>query len=117
MAYFKIGETDFSNVVSALSVSYQHNYNALTNAAGDTVMDYINRKRKIEVEIIPIADTQMQAILNAVNEFGVTIYLLEPKTGTLLSVNCAVADYQVQYYTIQQSKTQFQKFKLVFNEL
>ena len=47
MAYFKIGTTDYSKYVNALKVDRGANYNAQTNAAGDTVVDYINHKRTI----------------------------------------------------------------------
>lgn len=54
MAYFKIGDVDFSLYVNSLKVSKTANYSAQTNAAGDTVVDYINSKRTIEVGIIPL---------------------------------------------------------------
>ena len=59
MAYFKIGKTDFSNIVNELKVDNTSNYNSQTNAAGNTVVDYINTKRIIEVGIIPLDDTNM----------------------------------------------------------
>lgn len=43
--YFKIGTVDFSAYVNALKVTNSNNYTALTNANGDTVVDYINNKR------------------------------------------------------------------------
>jgi hypothetical protein len=54
MAYFKIGEIDFSPYVNSLKINKSANYNAQTNAAGNTVVDYINSKRTIEVGIIPV---------------------------------------------------------------
>mgnify|MGYP003291495799 CR=1 FL=1 len=42
MAYLKIDNTDFSMYVSGLKVGKKSNYNAQTNAAGDTVIDFIN---------------------------------------------------------------------------
>lgn len=59
MAYFKIGDVDFSAYVNALKVTNSNNYTALTNANGDTVVDYINNKRTLEVGIIPLDDTAM----------------------------------------------------------
>ena len=47
MAYFKINGVDYSMYVNALKVSRECNYNAQTNANGDTVVDYINTKRNI----------------------------------------------------------------------
>ena len=47
MAYFKIGNNDYSNCVNKLAITRTANYSAQTNASGDTVADYINEKRKI----------------------------------------------------------------------
>ena len=54
MIYFKINDTDYSNYVSGLTVTKNANYNGLTNAAGDTVVDFLNQKRTIDVVIIPL---------------------------------------------------------------
>lgn len=118
MAYFKIGSVDFSDKVSALKVTKSHNYNAQTNAAGDTVVDYINRKREFEVEIISLEDADMQALQAAINTFNVSISYRDPQTGLLVSgVNCIIPDNEVEYYTIQTNKVRFQKIKLKFTEL
>ena len=34
MAYFKIGDTDYSAFVNSLKITNSHNYNSQTNAAG-----------------------------------------------------------------------------------
>ena len=117
MSYFYIGATDLSNYTSALEVQYQHNYTQQTNALGNTVVDYINRKRIVTVQIIALDDSTVKTILDAIDAFSVTIRILEPKTKSLQTITCKVEDYIVSYYTIQQSKTQFQQFNLVFTEL
>ena len=117
MAYFKIGATDFSNITSGLQVSYKHKYKARDNALGNTIVDYYNRKRVITVTIIPVNDTQMQTLLNAIDAFNVSIQILEPKTKALATITATVGDYSVAYYTIQQTKTTFQQITLTFNEL
>lgn len=60
MAYLKIDNTDFSMYVSGLKVGSKSNYNAQTNAAGNTVVDYINSKKTIAVNIIPLDDAAMK---------------------------------------------------------
>ncbi len=42
MAYFKIGSNDYSKYVCELKVGKKHNYSSQTNAAGNSVVDYIN---------------------------------------------------------------------------
>ena len=61
MAYFKINDIDFSDYVNELKINKSANYNVQTNAAGDSVVDYINKKRTIEVGIIPLYSDDMIA--------------------------------------------------------
>ena len=59
MSYFKIGNNDYSIYTNELKIDKEANYNMQTNAAGDSVVDYINSKRVIEVGVIPVDDTAM----------------------------------------------------------
>lgn len=117
MAYFQIGDTDFSSLVNELKVSRSNNYNAQTNAAGDTVVDFINRKRQIEVGFIPMVDSNLKKIMAAIDNFNVSISYRNPVTGSLESVNCILADDEVEYYTIQSNKVRYKAFSLKFTEL
>lgn len=118
MAYFKIGDVDFSAYVNELTVKKSANYNAQTNAAGDTVVDYINTKRQIEVGIITLDEADAQTILAAVEGFNVLISYRDPRTGALVEgVNCIIPDTDVEYYTIQTDKVLVNEFSLKFTEL
>lgn len=118
MAYFKIGNVDFSRYVNELNITRSANYNAQTNAAGDTVVDYINHKRTIEAGIIPLDSEAMVALQNTINELNVSISYRDPATGALAeNVNCIIPEGGVEYYTIQVDKVMFKAFKLKFIEL
>lgn len=118
MAYFKIGENDFSIYVNELKVSKTANYNAQTNAAGNTVVDYINSKRTIEVGIIPLNDTAMAQLQAAIDAFNVSISFRNPKTNELEeNVNCIIPESGVEYYTIQANKVMYKALNLKFTEL
>lgn len=118
MTYFKIGDKDLSMYVNELSVKTKHKYIAQTNANGDSVVDYINSKREIEVGIIPLDAAAMLVIQQAIAAFNVRISFLNPNTNTLEeNVNCIIPSNQVEYYTIRADKTQFNKMKLSFDEL
>lgn len=118
MAYFKIGDTDFSAYVSGLKVSSNANYTAQQNANCDTVVDYINSKRTIEVEIIPLDADKMASIMAAINEFSVDVSFRNPRTNELeTGVECIIASHSEEYYTIQNSIVTFKKFNLKFTEL
>lgn len=118
MAYFKIGNTDFSKYVSSLKVQTANNYTAQTNAAGDTVVDYLNAKRSVEVGIIPLKATAVKELLTAISAFNVFISFLNPNTNVLENnVNCIIPSNDVEYYTIQANNIKCKAFNLTFIEL
>ena len=117
MAYFKIGSTDFSNIVNELKVDNTSNYNSQTNAAGNTVVDYINTKRTIEVGIIPLDDTDMAKLQTAINKFNVSISFRNPRTKALETITCIIPESGVEYYTIQANKVMYKAFRIKFIEL
>ena len=118
MAYFKIDDIDFSMYVNELKVNSNSTYTSQTNAAGDTVVDYINRKRTVEVGIIPLDEVTMLQLQQAIDKFNVAISFLNPKTNVLEeNVNCIIPTDNVEYYTIQPKKTMFKALTLKFQEL
>ena len=117
MTYFKINGVDYSTCVNELKVDKEHNYNAQTNAAGNTVVDYINSKRTIEVGIIPLTKETMSTLQTAIDAFEVSISFLNPKTKILEEINCIIPSNNVEYYTIQAEKVMFKAFTLKFIEL
>lgn len=118
MAYFKIGDTDYSSYVSSLKIQKAVNYNAQTNAAGNTVVDYINAKRTIEVGIIPLNEVDMLKLQLELDAFNVSISFMNPKTNTLEeNINCIIPSTDIEYYTIQVNKVLFKSATLTFTEL
>ena len=118
MAYFKIGNTDYSKYVSSLKVNKTANYNAQMNAAGDTVVDYINHKRVITVGIIPLDAEAMAQLQTDLDDFSVSISFRNPMTNALeADVACIVPTGEVDYYTIQVNKVMFKAFEINFIEL
>ena len=118
MAYFKIGDNDYSLCVNSLVVSSEANYNALTNAAGNTVVDYINHKRTIEVGIIPLDSDRMASLLEDINAFSVSLSFRNPNTNALEEdVGCIIPSHDIEYYTIQANNVSYKAFTLKFIEL
>lgn len=117
MAYFKIDGIDYSSSVNELKVGNEANYNAQTNAAGNTVVDYINTKRIIEVGIIPLNETALASLTSAIDNFNVSITFLNPKTNSLETINCIIPTSNIEYYTIRVGKVMSKAFTLQFIEL
>lgn len=118
MAYLKLGSVDFSSYCSSLQVNKTANYNAQTNAAGNTVVDFINHKRTIEVGIIPLDSATMSTLQNIIGAFNIRISFRNPGTGQLeTNVNVIIPESNVEYYTIQANKVLFNAFRLKFVEL
>ena len=118
MAYFKINNIDFSMYVNGLKVNKEAHYNAQTNAAGNTVVDYINHKRTIEVGIIPLDDEALAALLTALDSLDVYISFMNPVTRALEeNVHCIIPSSNIEYYTIQVNKVMCKAFTIKFIEL
>ena len=118
MSYFKINNIDYSDCVSGLKITKSHVFTSQTNAAGDTVADYINSKRTINIKIIPLEASALSALLNAIDNFNVSISFMNPKTGVIEeNVKCIIPNNNVEYYTIQADKVMAKAFDLTFTEL
>ena len=117
MAYFMINGIDFSDCVCGLKITNNSTYNAQTNAAGNTVVDYINSKRSVEVGIIPLDDAAMQELLAAINKFNVSLTFRDPTDGTLEEINAIIPSSDIDYYTIQIDRVSYNAMSLTFTEL
>jgi hypothetical protein len=118
MDYFVIDDIDFSKYVNKLNIATETIYNQQTNAAGDSVVDYVNKKRTIEVGIIPLDKEAMINLQKAIEAFNVSISFLNPTTGEIeQDVKCIIPSNGVEYYTIQSNKILYNSFSLSFIEL
>ena len=118
MSYFKINNNDYSMYVNQLKVDKQVIYKSATNAAGNTVVKYINTKRSFTVGIIPLDSTVMANLQNDISQFKVTISYRDPHTNDLVeNVNCIIPINEVDYYTIQVNKVMYKAFTLTIQEL
>ena len=117
MAYVKINNIDVSMYVSGLKVSKAANYSAQTNAAGNTVVDYINHKKTIELTFIAVNDEAMRTIYSLLEDIQITLDYRSPATGELERINCILPSTELEYYTIQASNVMYKAFTLTFTEL
>lgn len=117
--YFKINGVDFSNLVSGLKVGYETlvSDSSGRNAAGDTVIDVINRKRKVYVTLRHTTKDEMISFLMAIKDYVVNISFLDPEFNVLTTITTYTGTPEPEYYTIQPTMTIYKPMSLNFIEL
>lgn len=113
----KIGSYNASGLVSGLKVGYETlvSDSSGRNANGDTVLDIINMKRKLYVTLRHTTFTEMMDFLEAVDDYQVSVTYLDPKTGTVQTIDAYTGTPEPEYYNV--SKTIFKPMTLNFIEL
>lgn len=119
MAYFKINNKDFSSLVSGLKVGYETlvSDSSGRNAAGDTVVDVINKKIKVYITFRHTTQEEMSELLQALQGYVVSVSFLHPTTGTLKTITAYTGTPEPQYYTIQNGFVLYKPMNLNFIEL
>ena len=116
MAYLLINNKDYSAYVNELKVNTEANYNAQTNAAGNSVVEYINEKITLDVGFIPMTDNDLIKLANDAS-FHCSITFRNPLTNDLKTIDCILASKELEYYTIQAGKVMYKAFTFSFAEL
>ena len=116
--YFKLNGMDFSGYVSGLKIGYETlvSDNSGRNANGDTVIDIINNKCKLYVTFRHTTNSEMQRILETINNYVVEVSFLNPKTQELATITAYTSTPEPEYLTIS-NKTVFKPMNLNFIEL
>ena len=116
--YFVVEGYDLSNYVSGLKVGYETlvSDNSGRNANGDTVIDVINRKKKVYITFRHTTDEEMRVILDAIGAYVVEVKFLNPMNNRLESITAYTGTPEPEYYTISD-KTIFKPMSLNFIEL
>ena len=119
MTTFKINGTDFTSLVSGLRVGYEVlvSDDSGRNANGDTVIDIVNRKRKLYVTFKYMTEAQMKELLAAVQPFVVEATFRNPKTQALTTITTYIGTPEPEYYTIQSKRVLVKPMELNFIEL
>lgn len=119
MAYFKINSTDFSSYVSGLKVGYETlvSDNSGRNAAGDTVIDVVNRKTKLYVTLRHTTKAEMTKFLTAIDDYVVSASFLDPITNQLKTITAYTGTPEPEYYTIQGDNVIYKPLSLNFIQL
>ena len=119
MDYFSINNINFSSLVSGLKVGYETlvSSNSGRNAAGNTVVDVINRKTKLYVTFRHTTQEEMQELLDSVRDYVVNVSYLDPETKVLKTISAYIGTPEPEYYTIQANTVIYKPMSLNFIEL
>lgn len=88
MTYFKIGNEDFSSYVKSLKVNMEVIVADTSgrNASGTMCLDIVNRKDKLNVTFIPMNMSAMNRLLNAIEDFIITVSYLNPRDNQMKTI-------------------------------
>lgn len=116
--YFKINDKDFSHLVSGLKVGYETlvSDSSGRNAAGDTVIDIINKKIKVYITLRHTTEEEMEELLTAIADYVVNISFLNPQTKAMTTISTYTGTPEPEYYTIS-TKTIYKPMNINFIEL
>jgi hypothetical protein len=100
-------------MVSSLKVGYETlvSDSSGRNANGDTVLDVINRKRKIYVTLRHTFATEMRAFLASIKNYQITITYLDPETNSTQTANVYISTPEPEFYLVNTTNPNMSIYK------
>ena len=119
MSYLIINGTDVSDLVKSLKVGYETlvSDNSGRNANGDTVIDVINKKVKLQVTFRPMDDTEMANLLASFEDYVINVTYRDVKTNINKTITCYTGTPEPDYYFIHKNRVLYKEMSLNFIEL
>lgn len=117
MAYFMINGIDFSDCVCGLKITNNSTYNAQTNAAGNTVIDYINTKRTLEVSFIALDSFRMFELGMELYNLECDITYMDALEDCPMEMHAILPSKTIEYYSLSAGNKRVKAFTLTFTEL
>ena len=119
MSYLIIDNTDVSDLVKSLKVGYETLVSDKSgrNANGDTVIDVINKKVKLQVVFRPMLDNEMAELLEAIENYVIDVTYRDSKTNSNKTITCYTGTPEPEYYCIQGDRVLYKQLSLNFIEL
>lgn len=119
MTYLKINGTDVSYLVKSLKVGYETLVadNSGRNAAGNTVLDVVNKKVKLYVGFRPMDDVDMKKLLATFDNYVIPVSYLDSKTNTIKTITCYTGTPEPEYYWVLNDKVLYKAMELNFIEM
>ena len=119
MSYLIINGTDVSDLVKSLKVGYETlvSDNSGRNANGDTVIDVINKKVKLQVVFRPMESDDMTELLAAIENYVVDVTYRDVKTNSNKTITCYTGTPEPDYYFIHDNRVLYKEMSLNFIQL
>jgi 5'-3' exonuclease len=119
MSYLMINGVDVSGLVKSLKVGYETlvSDNSGRNANGDTVIDVINKKVKLQVTFIPMESADMARLLGAIENYVINVTYRDAKTNSNKTITCYTGTPEPDYYFIHKDRVLYKEMGLNFIEL
>jgi 5'-3' exonuclease len=119
MSYLKINNTDVSDLVKGLKVGYETlvSDNSGRNANGDTVIDVINKKVKLQVVFRPMESDDMADLLAAIENYVIDVTYRDSKTNSNKTITCYTGTPEPDYYFIHDDRVLYKEMSLNFIQL
>ena len=117
MVILSINGIDVSSLVAGLKVGYETlvSEDSGRNAAGDTVLDIINRKIKLYVSFRPMFQSDMTKLLGAIKPYVVSVSFRNPETNAMKTITTYTGTPEPEYYNATVGL--YKAFNLNFIEL
>jgi hypothetical protein len=119
MNYLSINGTDVSYLVNSLKVGYETLVadNSGRNAAGNTVLDVVNKKVKLYVGFRPMSDADMKKLLATFEDYVIPVSYRDSKTNTIKTITCYTGTPEPEYYWILNDQVLYKAMELNFIEM
>lgn len=117
--YFRINNKDFSYLVGGMKVGYETLVadGSGRNANGDTVLDIINHKYKLYMKFVPMGESDMQALLNAIQDYVVNVTFYDPRTNSNKTITCYTGTPEPDVYSFSGKGRIYKEFNFNFIEM
>lgn len=119
MSYLIINGLNVSDLVKSLKVSYETlvSDNSGRNANGDTVIDVINKKVKLQVVFRPMESDDMADLLAAIENYVIDVTYRDSKTNSNKTITCYTGTPEPDYYFIHNNRVLYKEMSLNFIQL
>ena len=119
MSYLIINNTDVSDLVKNMKVGYETLVSDKSgrNANGDTVVDVINKKVKLQVIFRPMESDDMANLLASIEDYVVSVTYRDVKTNSNKTITCYTGTPEPEYYFIHENRVLYKEMNLNFIQL